>query len=51
MSYYLYTHQYYNVDIEAYMGLLYKAEYPEMKIEEIHKKVFDELDEKRLRNV
>lgn len=47
MSYYLYTHQYYNVDIEAYMGLLYKAEYPEMKIEEIHKKVFAELDEKR----
>lgn len=47
MSYYLYTHQYYNVDIEAYMGLLYKAEYPEMKIEEIHRKVFAELDEKR----
>ncbi|MNU13154.1 hypothetical protein D3C71_11900 [compost metagenome] len=47
MSYYLYTHQYYNVDIEAYIGLLYKAEYPEMKIEEIHKKVFAELDEKR----
>lgn len=47
MSYYLYTHQYYNVDIEAYMGLLYKAEYPEMKIEEIHKNVFAELDEKR----
>ncbi|MBD3905110.1 glycosyltransferase family 39 protein [Chryseobacterium sp. Ch-15] len=47
MSYYLYTHQYYNVDIEAYMGLLYKAEYPEMKIEEIHQKVFAELDEKR----
>lgn len=47
MSYYLYTHQYYNVDIEAYMGLLYKAEYPEMKIEEIHKKVFAELGEKR----
>lgn len=49
MSYYLCTHQYYNVDIEAYMGLLYKAEYPEMKIEEIHQKVFAELDEKRPR--
>lgn len=47
MSYYLYTHQYYNVDMEAYMGLLYKTEYPEMKIEEIHQKVFTELNEKR----
>ncbi|MBL1222346.1 hypothetical protein JET18_15955 [Chryseobacterium sp. L7] len=43
MSYYLYTHQYYNVDLEAYAGLIYKAEYPEMKIEEIHKKVYTEL--------
>ena len=47
MSYYLYTHQYYNVDMEAYMGLVYKTEYPDMKIEEIHKKVYDELREKR----
>ncbi|KFF23555.1 hypothetical protein IW16_25230 [Chryseobacterium vrystaatense] len=43
MSYYLYTHQYYNVDIEAYVGLIYKAEYPEMKIEDVHKKVYTEL--------
>ncbi|SHF88769.1 hypothetical protein [Chryseobacterium sp. OV279] len=43
ISYYLYTHQYYNVDIEAYVGLIYKAEYPEMKIEDIHKKVYTEL--------
>lgn len=46
MSYYLYTHQYYNYDIEAYMGLVYKAEYPEMKIEDIHSKVYSELREK-----
>lgn len=46
MSYYLYTHQYYNVDIEAYMGLVYKAEYPEMEIKEIHEKVYAELKEK-----
>ncbi|MEN4762644.1 hypothetical protein ABEG63_20130 [Chryseobacterium sp. C39-AII1] len=47
MSYYLYTHQYYNADIEAYMGLVYKANFPDMKIEEIHKKVYDELKPKR----
>lgn len=43
MSYYLYTHQYYNVDLEAYAGLICKAEYPDMKIEDIHKKVYTEL--------
>lgn len=43
MSWYLYTHQYYNVDLEAYAGLIYKAEYPDMKIEDIHKKVYNEL--------
>lgn len=43
MSYYLFTHKYYNADIEAYMGLVYKANFPDMKIEEIHKKVYDEL--------
>jgi len=43
MSYYLYTHQYYNVDLEAYVGLVYKAEYPEMKMGDIHKKVYAEL--------
>ncbi len=43
MSFYFYTHQYYNVDIEAYMGLVYKITEPEMDIEEIHKKVYDEL--------
>ncbi|MBB6369803.1 hypothetical protein [Chryseobacterium shigense] len=43
MSSYLYTHQYYNVDLEAYVGLVYKAEYPDMKIEDIHKKVYTEL--------
>ncbi|MDR4954382.1 hypothetical protein REB14_19550 [Chryseobacterium sp. ES2] len=46
MSYYLYTHHYYNTDMEAYMGLIYRTEYPEMKIEEIHQKVYDELREK-----
>ncbi|QIY90121.1 hypothetical protein [Chryseobacterium gallinarum] len=46
MSYFLYTHQYYNVDMEAYMGLIYKAEYPDMKIEEIHQKVYKELEGK-----
>lgn len=43
MSYYFYTHQYYNADIEAYMGLVYKTNHPEMKIEEIHQKVYTEL--------
>lgn len=47
MSLYLYTHQYYNADIEAYMGLVYKANFPDMKIEEIHKKVYTELKEKK----
>ncbi|AYZ35969.1 hypothetical protein EGY07_10485 [Chryseobacterium indologenes] len=46
MSYYLYTHQYYNTDMEAYMGLIYKVEYPDMKIEEIHHKVYSEIKEK-----
>ncbi|MDR6461873.1 hypothetical protein [Chryseobacterium sediminis] len=46
MSYYLYTNHYYNTDMEAYMGLIYKTEYPDMKIEEIHQKVYDELREK-----
>ena len=46
MSYYLYTHHYYNTDMEAYMGLIYKTEYTEMKIEEIHQKVYEELREK-----
>nr|WP_315027881.1 hypothetical protein [uncultured Chryseobacterium sp.] len=46
MTYYLYTHQYYNTDMEAYMGLIYKTEYPDMKMEEIHKKVYAELREK-----
>lgn len=46
MSYYLYTNHYYNTDMEAYMGLIYKTEYPDMKIEEIHQKVYDELQEK-----
>lgn len=47
MSFYFYTHTYYNADIEAYMGLVYKANFPDMKIEEIHKKVYTELKEKR----
>lgn len=46
MSYYLYTHHYYNTDMEAYMGLIYKTEFPDMKIEDIHQKVYDELREK-----
>ncbi|WP_162143018.1 hypothetical protein [Chryseobacterium gregarium] len=47
MSCYLYTHQYYNADIEAYMGLVYKTNFPDMTIEEIHEKVYDELKIKR----
>lgn len=47
MSFYLYTHQYYNADIEAYMGLVYKARFPDMKIEDVHKKVYDELKKKK----
>lgn len=47
MSIYFYTHQYYNADMEAYMGLVYKVNEPEMNIKDIHKKVFDEL---RIRN-
>jgi len=43
MSYYLYTHQYYNADLEAYMGLIYKTEYSDLKIEDVHKKVYGEL--------
>ncbi|WP_223559644.1 hypothetical protein [Chryseobacterium lathyri] len=43
MSYYLYTHQYYNADLEAYMGLIYKTEHSDLKIEDIHKKVYTEL--------
>ncbi|PTT24410.1 hypothetical protein DBR28_18430, partial [Chryseobacterium sp. HMWF028] len=46
MSYYLYTHQYYNTDMEAYMGLIYKTDHPDMKIEDIHRKVYHELREK-----
>jgi len=47
MAFYLYTHQYYNVDIEAYMGLLYKTDSPQMDIKDIHNKVFKELKKKR----
>ena len=43
MSIYFYTHHYYNADIEAYMGLVYKMNEPEMTINDIHEKVFDEL--------
>lgn len=43
---YFYTHQYYNWDIEAYMGIIYKTDNPAMPIEEIHRKVYDELREK-----
>lgn len=43
MCIYFYSHQYYNADIEAYMGLVYKINEPEMNINDIHKKVFDEL--------
>lgn len=49
MSYYFFTHQYYNADIEAYMGLVYKANYPDMKIKEIHQKVYSELKDKNPR--
>lgn len=38
---------YYNWDIEGYMGQIYTTEYPEMSIEEIHKKVYDEIREKK----
>ncbi|WP_090079029.1 hypothetical protein [Halpernia frigidisoli] len=43
MSVYLYKHQYYNSDIEAYMGLVYKYNFPKMDNETIHKKVYAEL--------
>ncbi|MGS0747681.1 hypothetical protein [Halpernia sp. GG3] len=43
MSVYLYKHQYYNSDIEAYMGLVYQNNFPKMDIETIHKKVYAEL--------
>ncbi len=43
MSIYFFKNQYYNADIEAYMGLVYRTNVPEMSIDEIHKKVFDEL--------
>lgn len=46
MAVYFYRHQYYNWDMEAYMGLIYRAENPKMPIEEIHKKVFNEFREK-----
>lgn len=46
MSYYLFTHQYFNTDIEAYMGLIYQQNFPEMDVAEIHHKVFEELKEK-----
>lgn len=49
MSYYLFSSQYYNADMEAYMGLVYKINDPEMPITEIHKKVFDELKQKKSR--
>lgn len=49
MSYYLFSNQYYNADMEAYMGLVYKINDPEMPITEIHKKVFDELKQKKSR--
>ena len=47
MTVYLSTHQYYNADIEAYMGIVYKTVYPNMSVDEIHKKVYDELREKK----
>ena len=43
MSIYFYKNQYYNADIEAYMGLVYKNDAQEMSMQDIHKKVFDEL--------
>lgn len=46
MAYFLSTHQFYNADIEAYMGIVYKIANPNMSIEEIHGKVYDELKEK-----
>ena len=47
MTVYLSTHQYYNADIEAYMGIVYKTVYPNMSVDEIHKKVYEELREKK----
>ncbi|WP_157844178.1 glycosyltransferase family 39 protein [Chryseobacterium sp. Leaf180] len=43
MSFYLFTHQYYNFDIEAYMGLAYQSSNPEMDINTVHSKVYTEL--------
>ncbi len=50
MAYFLWTNQFYNTDIEAYMGLVYKTAHPEMPIEEIHKRVFQELDQNQFKH-
>lgn len=46
MSIYLYKNQFYNSDIEAYMGLIYKNNDSKMDISSIHKKVYEELKTK-----
>ncbi len=43
MSIYFFKNQYYNADMEAYMGLVYQTNMPAMSMEEIHHKVFEEL--------
>ncbi len=43
MSVYFWNKQYYNWDIEAYMGIIYTLDNPEIPIAEIHDKVYSEL--------
>lgn len=43
MSLYLWSHQSVNWDIEAYMGLVLKAENPGISPEELHEKVYSDL--------
>lgn len=40
---YFHRHQYYNTDIEAYMGMVYRIGHPELSTGEIHRRVYDEL--------
>ncbi len=43
MSVYFWNKQYYNWDIEAYMGIIYTLDDPEMPVAEIHQRVYSEL--------
>lgn len=43
MSVYFWKKQYYNWDIEAYMGIIYQLDDPKMPVSKIHQKVYAEL--------